>query len=572
MLGSTLFSFISLAATCLAGETEGAFVHPRNLPGHSDTDTLSAVHRRLAKYARDNGGDSFETSHQFARNWTNYPLFGDGGISITITCLDCYILGSVGFEMAANEDVNVQVAISDATKQITDTVNTFTKLGSDTIEKLEELAELADTNKVRDFDFDNLIPAVSTAPDLTLGMSLTMDVYLKLDTKIPIQTTLVLPLYSSPLNLSFDVPGVNMGSSVSIDLILNSDGYEPIDMTSGIHLKIEDGIGFALEMFSKEITQMKSKGAKFEFLPLNVRSNAAALRGMLRVSLNTALELNTVKLPGSSIAEKFDKLIGTSGADFFTVRTGVEAGVVLEVAEFATNVTSWPGGREDGKECNKRIAEEYTFGLGATAVPTIALGPATAFDDKPLSIIPVFTTTMTPRCVNIVFEPAPTRSPNQKRQGNKETLAEISTEIIQTYDMCDVSNNCVGNGRHLFTTTQTFSTTITTTRGVIPTFPIALKNSLDKRSSPSTFGKSSFDIKPTSGPPKVYVESDKGSGGNKVVIGVMVGLVMPLLIGLIIAGVLLFRKHKLKQASLKMQNNLKDDDSAPCSQIYSSRR
>ncbi|KAK3987137.1 hypothetical protein QBC44DRAFT_383479 [Cladorrhinum sp. PSN332] len=551
MLGLNIFAIFSLAATSLAGETSNKnpgdiFIQARNLPGHSDADTLSAIHRRLAAHARDTKGTQFKTTGNIAKSWNSASLFmaedDDGNPECQITCLTCYFKGSATFEMLVNKNLDVTNAIQNATQKLKDFFSQ------------QDVGDATDQFRNGDDDSipDFTMPTVGAIPGVELHLRLDeLDLYLHLNTKMTLSDDghgqLVLPLFKSPLPLGFEVPGVIMKTFITVDLLLGAVGSGAVDITNGMHFKITPPLGFKLGLFSSNVTEIQLKGAQFEFLPVTVKSQNVVLRGILRVGLSTGIELTSLPISGA-----VDFLFAGS-----TVSAGVQAGVLIDVADFATIVTSEAGELDSGEECNRMITEAYTLGVGATAGATLALGPATAGGRELFTVIPVFSTAVAEKCANTVFAPAPTatRAPRQRRQANRLTTAELEAEITHTYFECDPEStslvHCAGAGRHPSEVTETILLTTVIPKGETPTFPAAVVSTV---ATTIPFGSSAHSIKPTSGAPKGFVAPDEESGGpNKVVIGVMVGLVMPLLLGLLVLGVFMMRRHKIKRANSKMQ-------------------
>lgn len=79
-----------------------------------------------------------------------------------------------------------------------------------------------------------------------------LELYLELDVKLSAGATYTLNLYTSETPEGISVPGVTIGAVFSVDLILITDAE--IDIGSGIHIKLDDGLAFDLEMFNSNVS------------------------------------------------------------------------------------------------------------------------------------------------------------------------------------------------------------------------------------------------------------------------------------------------------------------------------
>lgn len=79
-----------------------------------------------------------------------------------------------------------------------------------------------------------------------------LELYLELDIKLSAEATYTLNLYTSETEAGISVPGVTIGAVFSVDLILIADAE--IDIGSGIHIKLDDGLAFDLEMFNSNVS------------------------------------------------------------------------------------------------------------------------------------------------------------------------------------------------------------------------------------------------------------------------------------------------------------------------------
>lgn len=79
-----------------------------------------------------------------------------------------------------------------------------------------------------------------------------LELYLELDIKLSAGATYTLNLYTSETPVGISVPDLTIGAVFSVDLILIADAE--IDIGSGIHIKLDDGLAFDLELFNSNVS------------------------------------------------------------------------------------------------------------------------------------------------------------------------------------------------------------------------------------------------------------------------------------------------------------------------------
>ena len=236
--------------------------------------------------------------------------------------------------------------------------------------------------------------------------------------------------------------------------------------------------------------------------------------------------------------------------------TGIEAEVWADVAQFVTNVTAVP----DSETCALQVVEEYSMLLGANAGATLALGDHT-WGPAPSTQIPIWYTTLVDACAGAkstvtTTGAAVTSAPAVRRDDNG--LTTTTTKETYTATVC-VSTGLVNCPVSLQSTVK--NTVTKTLVAAVPTgseaaFPAITQNAVV---STVAFGKNVKEMTATSGSPVSYIpkpsstdtstvskhtstisgvlEGEKGGVSNKVIIGVSVGVGVPVLI-MIIAGCL----------------------------------
>jgi hypothetical protein len=187
-------------------------------------------------------------------------LTSEYSAGIEIICTTCYVNGSVTGDLTLTGDFNFTQAIDgvkDELKNVTDTA-------LDQFEQyVEEVAE--DIGKeITTFNVTNLPAWPTLDVELNLdnitglpGASIhfefdDLELYLDLDIKLSAGATYTLNLYTSETPEGISVPGVTIGAVFSVDLILIADAE--IDIGSGIHIKLDDGLAFDLEMFNSNVS------------------------------------------------------------------------------------------------------------------------------------------------------------------------------------------------------------------------------------------------------------------------------------------------------------------------------
>lgn len=103
-----------------------------------------------------------------------------------------------------------------------------------------------------DFDIDLVpLPEVSVRFEFEEGLEL----YMQLNTRLEAGATYTLNLFASKTPIGIGLTSdLSAGVTVAIDLIL--DIRTAIDISSGFHLKIDEGVGITLNMFSREVADI----------------------------------------------------------------------------------------------------------------------------------------------------------------------------------------------------------------------------------------------------------------------------------------------------------------------------
>jgi hypothetical protein len=253
------------------------------------------------------------------------------------------------------------------------------------------------------------------------------------------------------------------------------------------------------------------------------------LTALLRVGVKAGFELSTP-------TETVDGYL----LDF---STGLEAGVWADVAQFITNVTAAPAG--SGSICELRVVEEYSMLLGANAGATLAIGEHT-WGPTPNTQIPIWYTTMKDVCAvtgsaTAAASAAATAATITAR--GDLTTTTISTKVTYTATVCLSTGlvNCPVSLQSTSRNTVTKTLVTAVPSGSEATFPATIQNTVV---SNIAFGTNIQGISATSGSPVSYIPTpssgsstiingETGGVSNKVVIGVSVGVGVPVLITIV---------------------------------------
>jgi hypothetical protein len=181
---------------------------------------------------------------------------------IEITCTTCYIKGTATTRFISEKDFNISQALDDLTDQVEDEiyklrteVANYTKQYIDQVtDNLDDGFEMDDFDlPTMDFDLNIDLPEI---PEFRLEFQFDgLEVYMLVDTVLSSGATYTLNLYTSTTLAGFAVRhNLEVGVIFTVDLIVSVEGE--IDISSGFHLQLDDGVTIELGIFSKEISNM----------------------------------------------------------------------------------------------------------------------------------------------------------------------------------------------------------------------------------------------------------------------------------------------------------------------------
>ncbi|KAL2866222.1 uncharacterized protein BJX67DRAFT_141728 [Aspergillus lucknowensis] len=521
---------------------------------NADEDTTVAIKRAL----HDARGETYTLNRtELTKSWADATLFSIGTSSSTNTsigshegtldteaglsliCTACYINGSVSGSLTIEDDFNVTQAIDSVTDELANVTETA----------LHQLGDFAGDflESAIDLDFDDL-PAWPTL-DLDLDLADAdgfpgvhaqfefdgLELYLELDLQLSAGATYTLDLFTSQGPAGFAIPGLEAGALFKVSLVLIAQAE--INIGSGIHIKLDDGLALELELFNKNVSGITLPGAQVEFLPVTIDGHGS-IQALLQLQASVGFEISSLDTPSALDLPKFS--------------AGVGAEVFAYVADFLFTVDATT---DDDAECAAEAVAEYTLAVGAAAGATIAVdeyqwGPA------PTTTVPVFYTTLASLCAGpktAAATPSPSPRLLEARQEDSELeTTTISTTITNTLVSCASTGliNCPVNLQRTTTVEHEMTTVLTVEDGVDPTFPASTFGTL---TAAIPFGENVRTVGATSGTPVSYTpppatpsstagtddteESDDGDDSNRnpLIIGLSVGLGVPAVIAIVFA-------------------------------------
>ncbi|KAI1759529.1 hypothetical protein GGR53DRAFT_140672 [Hypoxylon sp. FL1150] len=557
LLKPTIALTWAAALGAVTATTLSPSIQVRDVPGASSADTLHALRRSLMEIGSQRRDTDLKNSTTLNKNWDSATLLSIQeqkdtknnvtlSVGVDITCTTCYISGVATAEFSVKGDFNATQGIQNFTGEVHDEITNITDTAIDGIENYfsDVFHNLEDGIDLDDFDFPPInftfnvdIPDI---PECNLKFQFDgLEVYMLLDTVLSGGATYNLNLYTSntPIGISAG-RDLFLGVVFSVDLVLSVNAE--IDISSGIHIKLEDGVGLDMTLFGQNVSSITFNGANFEFLPVTVESAGGILKALLRVGIKAGFELETppVIIPSTSLS--------TSAS------AGVGVSVWADIAELVTNITAVPEG--DDEDCALRVEQTYQFGLGAAAGATLAIGFET-WGPAPSTNIPIFYTTLADVCAiqgrTTATTTASTAAITARADDDLETTTLTKT-VTFTGTGCEITGlaNCPVTMQTTTKVTSTLTHVTVIPSGSEATFPETTGTGV---ATPVPFGTNMKTIDATTGSPTSYTpppptSSISGISGptsehplgevhgvdTRVIIGVSVGIGVPVLAAIII--------------------------------------
>lgn len=183
-------------------------------------------------------------------------------VGVDITCTTCYISGVATAEFSVKGDFNATQAIQNFTNEVHDEITNITDTAIDGIQDYfsDVFHNFEDGIDLDDFDFPPInftfnvdMPDI---PECNLKFQFDgLELYMMLDTVLSGGATYNLNLYTSntPIGISAG-KDLFLGVVFSVDLVLSVDAE--IDISSGIHIKLEDGVGLDMTLFGQNVSSI----------------------------------------------------------------------------------------------------------------------------------------------------------------------------------------------------------------------------------------------------------------------------------------------------------------------------
>jgi len=183
--------------------------------------------------------------------------------SVEIVCTTCYIKGTATAQFTINGNFNVSQAFHNVTSEIETEVDNITTTAVDYVENYVKsvITSIAsDGFHINDFDFPPIqvdfdidVPDI---PECELRFQFDgMELYMEIDTTLSSGATYTLNLYTSETEIGFTVgEDLLIGVIFSVDLILSVESE--IDISSGFHIQLNDGVAIDIPMFGQNVSSI----------------------------------------------------------------------------------------------------------------------------------------------------------------------------------------------------------------------------------------------------------------------------------------------------------------------------
>jgi hypothetical protein len=182
--------------------------------------------------------------------------------SIEVTCTTCYVKGVATAELTIDGDFGELV--QNTIDAVNATVRNFTGEFEDQLVEawgnFTENFDVTDGISREDFplptfnlDFNLTVPPI---PNANLRFQFDgMELYLEIGTVLKAGATYEITLFAtqSPAGIQIG-PTLMLGAVLTVDLILAVEG--DIDISSGFHIKLDDGVAIDLPLFGEEVADM----------------------------------------------------------------------------------------------------------------------------------------------------------------------------------------------------------------------------------------------------------------------------------------------------------------------------
>ncbi|PYH93328.1 hypothetical protein BO71DRAFT_399804 [Aspergillus ellipticus CBS 707.79] len=519
----------------------------------ADRGTTLAVKRALLA-AR---GTTYSTnSTALTKSWNDATLFsigasssntsGDGTLDLdtglAVICKTCYINGSVSGFLTVNDDFNMTQAVEsikdevvNVTEAVVDQLESFAIQAADAIIQSIDHFEMVNIPAWPTLDVDFDLDEITRFPDVQARFKFdNLELYLELDIELSAGATYTLDLFTSETIVGFSVPGLDAGAVFKVSLVLIAEAE--IDISSGIHIQLDDGLALELELFNKNVSGITLPGGRVEFLPITIEGQGS-LQALLQIEASVGFDISSTESISVLENAKFS--------------AGIGAQVFTYVADALLQVN---GSTSPDASCALEAVAEYTLAVGAAAGATVAVDTY-QWGPSPNTTVPIFYTTIASLCAGTKTASSSstiTSAATLEKRDNSLVPTTVSTSTRYTVVGCASSGliNCPVNLQNTTSVSTEMTTVLTVASGVDATYPA---NTFTSLTSAIPFGKDVRTLSATSGTPVSYTppsrtssptgtgsggsggkSSDKGHHSNQdgLIIGLSVGLGVPAVIAL----------------------------------------
>jgi hypothetical protein len=183
---------------------------------------------------------------------------------VEVVCTTCYIKGTATAQLTVNGNFNLSQAFQNFKSEVKSDVESLTNATIDSFEMYfekigEDVASFnfhlddLDFPTLNDTSFDLAIPDI---PECQLLFEFDgLELYMEIDTTLSAGATYTFNLYTSESLLGVSAgQDLEVGIVFTVDVILSVEAE--IDISSGFHIQLNDGVAINIAMFSQNISSV----------------------------------------------------------------------------------------------------------------------------------------------------------------------------------------------------------------------------------------------------------------------------------------------------------------------------
>lgn len=183
---------------------------------------------------------------------------------IEVTCRKCYVKGKASAELTIDGEFDAGELLDNTINSVSTAVRNFTdgfkgKL-TEAVKNATNSFNISDGIDSSDFEwptfdleFDLNVPTIDAA-NLHFEFD-GMELYLEIGTVLSAGATYEITLFATQTPVGMTIgPNLMLGAVLTVDLILAVEGA--IDISSGFHVKLDDGVAIDLPLFGNEVADM----------------------------------------------------------------------------------------------------------------------------------------------------------------------------------------------------------------------------------------------------------------------------------------------------------------------------